>query len=72
MELLIDMKPEDYPDVYPTKTVLGQFHQHKSHPVRLFQHSVGGYYLDDRVRASKGKYYRLIDESDLRGKRQKI
>lgn len=64
--------PEDYPKVFPTKTALGQFHQHKSHPVWMFQHSDGGYYLDDQVHGSTRKYYKLIDESDLRGNWHKI
>jgi len=41
--------PDDYPNVYPTKTALGQFHQDKSHPVWMFQNSSGGYHLDDQV-----------------------
>lgn len=60
--------PEDYPNVYPTKAALGQFHQDKSHPVWMFQNSDRGYYLDDQVHGSTRKYYKLIDESELRGK----
>ncbi|MCE0495441.1 polysaccharide lyase [Vibrio salinus] len=64
--------PEDYPNVYPTKVALGQFHQDKSHPVWMFQNSNGGYHLDDQVHGRTRKYYKLIDESNLRGKWHKI
>ena len=64
--------PKDYANVYPTKTALGQFHQHKSHPVWMFQNSSGGYHLDDQVRGSTRKYYPLIDKSELRGKWHKV
>lgn len=60
--------PKNYPNVYPTKVSLGQFHQDKSHPVWMFQNSIGGYHLDDQVHGSTRKYYKLIDESDLRGR----
>lgn len=59
--------PEDYPNIYPTKTALGQFHQLDAHPVWMFQHSDSGYYLDDQVFGTTREYHKLIDESDLRG-----
>jgi len=40
--------PSDWPSVFPTKTVLGQFHQIGSHPVWMFLHQDGGLYLDDQ------------------------
>lgn len=65
--------PDDYPNVYPTKTALGQFHQDKSHPVWMFQNSSGGYHLDDQVGGGgTRRYYTLIDEGNLRGKWHKI
>ncbi|WP_434355010.1 polysaccharide lyase [Parasalinivibrio latis] len=64
--------PEDYVNVYPTKVALGQFHQHKSHPVWMFQNSSGGYHLDRQVRGYTEKYDELISEEDLRGKWHKI
>lgn len=64
--------PLEYKNVYPTKTALGQFHQDKSHPVWMFQNSSGGYHLDDQVQGSTNRYYKLIDESELRGKWHKI
>ncbi|WP_417812279.1 polysaccharide lyase [Thalassospira alkalitolerans] len=64
--------PDDYPNIYPTKTALGQFHQHKSHPVWMFQNGDGGYSLDDQVFGSTRRYYKLISEKDLRGKWHRI
>ena len=64
--------PNDFPNVFPTKTALGQFHQDKSHPVWLFQNADGGYHLDDQVRGTTRRYYSLIDEVDLRGQWHKI
>jgi hypothetical protein len=61
--------PEDYPNVYPTKTALGQFHQKNSHPVWMFENSDGGYNLEDQVRHVE---YKLIDERELRGKWHRI
>ena len=64
--------PNDFPNVFPTKTALGQFHQDKSHPVWMFQNADGGYHLDDQVRGTTRRYYSLIDEVDLRGQWHKI
>ena len=61
--------PEEYLNVYPTKTALGQFHQDKSSVIWMFQNSDGGYHLSDQT---NGEYYKLIDEDDLRGKWHKI
>ena len=66
--------PNDYINIYPTKTCLGQFHQTDSHPVWMFQNQnkhqniKGGYWLDNQVAGYTTKYYKLIDEKDLRGK----
>ncbi len=64
--------PDDYVNVYPTKVALAQFHQHKSHPVWMFQNSNGGYHLDDQVLGGTRTYHKLIDEKDLRGKWHRI
>lgn len=61
--------PEEYLNVYPTKTSLGQFHQDKSSVIWMFQNSDGGYHLSDQT---TNEYYKLIDEDDLRGKWHKI
>ena len=36
----------------------------------MFQHNQTGYHLDDQYRGSK--YYKLVDESELRGKWHRI
>ena len=59
--------PADYPNVFPTKVALGQFHQAYSHPVWMFQNGPGGYHLDDHISGTK-KQYSLISEADLRGR----
>ena len=64
--------PIDYPNIYPTKVALGQFHQRSSHPVWMFQNSDGGYYLDDQVHGYTRRYYKLIDDKNLRGKWHRI
>jgi hypothetical protein len=64
--------PVDYVNIYPTKVALGQFHQHRSHPVWMFQNSRGGYHLDDQVTGTTRRYYKLIDDKDLRGKWHRI
>lgn len=64
--------PEDYVNIYPTKTALGQFHQPDAHPVWMFQNADGGYHLDDQVFGQTRRYHRLIGEKDLRGKWHRI
>lgn len=63
--------PKDYPNVFPTKVALGQFHQANSHPIWMFQNCRGGYHLDDHVSGLK-RQYTLVDESNLRGQWHKI
>jgi hypothetical protein len=63
---------DDYRNIYPTKVALGQFHQDKSHPIWMFQNADGGYHLDDQVMGHTRKYYKLIDETELRGKWHRI
>jgi hypothetical protein len=64
--------PQDYPNVYPTKTALGQFHQDRAHPVWMFQNAAGGYHLDNQVDGYSKRYYKLIDQSNFRGKWHQI
>ena len=68
--------PKDYINIYPTKIALGQFHQPDSHPLWMFQNqtftSSGGYYLDDGVPGFTRKFYKLINEENLRGKWHQI
>jgi hypothetical protein len=64
--------PEDYPNVFPTKTALGQFHQQGSHPVWMFQNSSGGLSLDDQVTGGTRRYHKLISQDDLLGRWHRI
>ena len=66
--------PEDYINIYPTKTALGQFHQRSSHPIWMFDNasSSGGYMLEETVSDYARTRHKLISEEDLRGKWQKI
>lgn len=64
--------PEDYPNIFPTKVALGQFHQVKEHAIWMFQNSRGGYHLDDQVFGRTHRYHKLIDEKDLRGQWHQI
>jgi hypothetical protein len=69
--------PKDFPNIYPAKTALGQFHQKgvKSPPV-LFQYGIPpgsdtpSYYLD--VNQTKLGHFPLISERSLRGRWQDI
>jgi len=61
--------PLGYPNIYPTKTALGQFHQVNGTPVFMFQNHKGGLYLDDQQRE---RYYKLIDKDDFRGRWHKF
>jgi hypothetical protein len=66
--------PENYINIYPTKTALGQFHQRSSHPIWMFDNasSSGGYMLEETVSDYARTRHKLISEEDLRGKWQKI
>jgi hypothetical protein len=69
--------PTDFPNIYPAKTVLGQFHQKGvTSPPVLFQYGVpqgsntSSYYLD--FNQTKLGHFPLIDEKSLRGRWQDI
>jgi hypothetical protein len=65
--------PENYADISPTATILGQFHQEKSYVIWLFQYRNGSYHLKERVFGGKNKTkHKLIGKGDLRGKWHKI
>jgi len=62
--------PEDYPNIFPAKTALGQFFQKKTlSPPVMFQNHVGGYWLDlNQMNGSFEAYYLLIPENEFRGR----
>lgn len=53
--------PQNWPDVFPTKTVLGQFHQDGSHPLWMFLNYDGGLVLDDQSTGRTTRRIPLID-----------
>ena len=63
---------DDWPDVWPTKTVIGQFHQVKAHPVWMFLHYKGALVLDDHSRGKSRQKVELINADQLRGKWHRI
>lgn len=60
--------PEEYVNIFPTKTAIGQFHQYGGHPLWMFQNGSGGYWLDQQVSGSTEQYFPLISEEDLKGR----
>lgn len=64
--------PADFPDVTPTKTALGQFHQEKAHPAWMFEQTPKGLILEDHVTGPHVRAYPLIDDADLRGRWHRI
>jgi hypothetical protein len=64
--------PEDYPNVYPVKVALGQFHQEDTNPAWMFENEDGGYWLFEQIYGEIGHKYKLINDTDLRGKWHKL
>jgi len=64
--------PDNWPNVYPTKTVLGQFHQQDSHPVWMFLNIRGGLALDDHSTGRSSRIIELIPEKDFVGRWHRI
>lgn len=63
--------PENYPNVFPTKTALGQFHQENGSPAFMFQNKDGGYWID-RNFGYTSHLVPLISKEDFKGKWHKI
>lgn len=64
--------PPNWPDVWPTKTVLGQFHQNGSHPLWMFLNNKGGLVLDDQSSGRTKQLIPLISASDFKGRWHRI
>ena len=62
--------PANFPNVFPTKTVLGQFHQTGSHPLFMFLHTGDGLVLDNQIDRSAQDL--LIPEAQLRGRWHRV
>ena len=57
--------PPDWPTVYPTKTVLGQFHQIGSHPIWMLLQQKDGLYLDDQTSGFSSRKILLIPAEEF-------
>ena len=64
--------PANYPNIFPVKVTLGQFHQQSARPAWMFENADGGYWLYNQVSGKTKEKYPLIDENNLRGKWHKI
>ena len=64
--------PNDWPSAWPTKTVLGQFHQEDAHPLWMFLHHKGGLVLDRQTQGKTESLTQLVPESELRGRWHRI
>ncbi len=59
--------PEDYPNVFPTKVALGQFHQ-SSKVTWMFRNKGGGYYVNRQQTLGRGYGFdKILDDISLRG-----
>ncbi len=62
---------KDFPNIYPAKVTLGQFHQRNSQPVWMFELGKDGLYLTNLVSGTSERYA-LLAEGLLRGQWHKI
>lgn len=60
--------PEDYPNIYPTKVALGQFHQKRGHVIWMFQNNDGGLWVDRQSNGSTQDEKRILSDAEMRGK----
>lgn len=63
--------PNNYPNVYPAKTALGQFHQRNGPPAFMFQNYVGGYWVDRNFGSTTHKK-KIISAKDFKGRWHQI
>lgn len=60
--------PKDFPNIYPVKVTLGQFHQKGSHPVWLFQNGYGGYNVHNNTSGRTLHKTSVLTDEEMRGK----
>lgn len=60
--------PEDWPNVFPAKVAIGQFHQRGDHVVWMFQNAGGGLHVDNQVPGRTIALLPLIAAKDFRGR----
>ncbi len=59
--------PLDYPNVYPTKVALAQFHQHPE-VIWMFRNKDGGYFVNRQEELGRGYGFdRILEDADMRG-----
>jgi hypothetical protein len=63
--------PVEHPNIYPTKTALGQFHQKDGPPAFMFQNYAGGYWIDRNFGLTSHKK-QIIANKDFKGKWHQI
>jgi len=64
--------PETWPDVWPTKTVIGQFHQWRANVIWMFLNYRGGLWLDDMSGGGTSRRIPLIAAATLRGRWHRV
>ena len=64
--------PEDWPDVWPTKTVIAQWHQEWRHVVWMLLHRRGALVLDNQSGGATSEYVELIPAGELLGRWRRI
>ncbi|MEM7547913.1 MAG: heparin lyase I family protein [Pseudomonadota bacterium] len=64
--------PPDWPDVWPAKTTIAQFHQEDSHPVWMFLHKGGALVIDNQSTGRTTETVPIIAPEALRGRWHRI
>ena len=64
--------PSDWPDVWPTKTVIAQWHQEWRHVIWMLLHQRGALVLDNQSGGSSSERIELIPAEELRGRWHRI
>jgi hypothetical protein len=60
--------PEDFINVYPVSTMLGQFHQEKKHVIWMFKNGSGGYWIENYVKGFTSEKRNLLSKQEMLGK----
>lgn len=60
--------PKDYPNIYPVKVALGQFHQERGPVMWMFQNGPGGYWVDNQTIGSTLEKRRVLTDEEMRGR----
>ena len=60
--------PEDFINVYPVSTMLGQFHQEKKHVIWMFKNGPDGYWIESYVKGFTSEKRILLSKQEMLGK----